>query len=580
MKAVGRELMTKGWEVCRLSAILDIEREFTRKKEGEERKERERMGGEEEDERMEVEEEDPTTERTRTTQSTNEEANRAFRITQPGTTTTTSSQTNALSSLSTNHAANTAFIIQDPTPPATNANAVPMGSRHRDTDTVTHGALREAMQQSEARIVNQIGRILNARLGGNPTPQARTTTTRAQGTTQDRTRPQQPQQQQQPQHPQQERRGREDSGEFPPLGTNVSYSKAATRRMPKPTTTTTTDKTTKEGTSTTPTPITTPTGTPSPNNTPPSTSPRQQKKTEATTKLVLGISRVNTNTMKKESTTQRGQRIRQWMSTNRTLKDDVLLNNYRNKTGNLVLEFKTRAKLRDDLLQAGPSVMNCVVGHAIAQDPDFEYWIAAPRLYYIIQYAPTRDPETQGTYTTQEIEADLKANAVFKNIQFATPPDYTSPNARTDPNMKRCPIGVCFDDPTGNIREKIEATKRIFALGTSLTIAHRKPLPKWKLCVRCACPGHLDYGCSKQPKCVKCGGNHRLANHENHCAQCKQEGRTTSEECNHVDTWRCNLCSARGHETGSPECPERKKFATPKPAAESESRMDTSMINV
>ena len=125
-------------------------------------------------------------------------------------------------------------------------------------------------------------------------------------------------------------------------------------------------------------------------------------------------------------------------------------------------------------------------------------------------------------------------------------------------SMERCPIGLTFEDPGGDISARLLKKKWVSLWGERNQIALRKQLPQWKMCTRCTSTTHEGgSSCKKPPVCLRCGGKHTFANHDSKCAKCEEE-KIEGGVCPHPVS--CQHCNG-DHLTGDPACPERKKVA-------------------
>ena len=259
------------------------------------------------------------------------------------------------------------------------------------------------------------------------------------------------------------------------------------------------------------------------------------------------------------------RRVRALIESTESLKGKLVLRRaYQNEKKNIVLTFEPGENVQRTIDEHTQSLVETCVGQTNAQfarttNNDM-------RTSLIVKFAQTgvyqmENGEVADPLSPEEVINELLRDNVFKGVKFISAPYYTCPVEKLKrEKIERCPIGLTFEDPEGEVSARLLRQKRVLFWGESCFLAVRKQLPPWKLCQRCGSTTHNNDAnrCRRPPKCLRCGANHPTTNHRAECQRCKDE-KVKATDCPHTPV--CSLCSCEGHVTGASECPERRKFA-------------------
>src|SRR5438309_973648 len=85
------------------------------------------------------------------------------------------------------------------------------------------------------------------------------------------------------------------------------------------------------------------------------------------------------------------------------------------------------------------------------------------------------------------------------------------------------------------------------------------PRPRPCQCTNCWRFGHLNTNCHSPPNCNRCGGQHSMTDHCNHCTTCVSEKCHIDIPCNHPPFCiNCRGCHVVDH----PACSEKCKLGS------------------
>ncbi|KAL5523430.1 hypothetical protein ACEPAG_7603 [Sanghuangporus baumii] len=225
--------------------------------------------------------------------------------------------------------------------------------------------------------------------------------------------------------------------------------------------------------------------------------------------------------------------------------------------GNTTITFADGHSVNDQIdLQA-----TAITSKLINTASSFDARRVVPRATLQISMVPVRFHNMDEPFTQEEVFAELQANPVFQNVHLAHPPYYTARPERLTEKGERavitCPINITFNDPRGEVHDRLINKPLVYLFGRRLRVTYRPPRPPFTQCTRCQALGHTAKGCRSPPQCSHCNQQHKTQDHWTKCRMCAAEGIPAGTDCSHPKT--CHNCKDN-HAAMDPICPKRKKF--------------------
>jgi hypothetical protein len=172
---------------------------------------------------------------------------------------------------------------------------------------------------------------------------------------------------------------------------------------------------------------------------------------------------------------------------------------------------------------------------------------------------PTRDPETVGVYSEQQLLSKVLHNLACSELHYIMQPHWLCPPHSLVGQFSS--ISFAFLDPNGGITQTLMRS-HLAMFGKAITPKTWQARPPILQCPCCHKLGDQGLHCLL-PKdalcCHICRGNHQAADHTQKCS--KAANHPTQDTCN--CPLMCIICKESRHTARDLACPTQAAFKTP-----------------